>query len=94
MRCSGEAEIVKRARPFVLGTAPLAVRARIALAGWSAVDAISPAAGLYLIQYPSSDLSQYEVLAYDLRTHRLLASPIVDPRDRDEAMVGFRSTGR
>jgi hypothetical protein len=29
------------------------------------------------------------VLAYDLRGHRLLLQPVVDPRERDEAMTGI-----
>jgi hypothetical protein len=78
-------------RLLVLGTAPLAVRARLTLPGWSTVDAISPGGRwLYLIHYASSNIGDYEVLAYDLIEHRLLAKPIVDPRDRDEAMSAFR----
>jgi hypothetical protein len=74
----------------VLGAPDLAVRDRIAMAGWSTVDAISPdGRWLYLIHYPSSNISRYEVLAYDLLEHRLLTKPIVDPRDRGEAMTGF-----
>jgi hypothetical protein len=77
-------------RLIVLDTKPLAVRARLTLPGWSTVDAISPGGRwLYLIHYASSDISRYEVLAYDLRARRLLAKPVVDPRDRGEAMTGF-----
>jgi hypothetical protein len=77
-------------RLLVLDTPRLAVRARLALPGYSTVDAISPdGRWLYLIHYALSDLSRYEVLAYDLRAHRLLAKPIVDPRDREEAMTGL-----
>jgi hypothetical protein len=77
-------------RLLVLDTEPLAVRARLTLPGWSAVDAISPdGRWLYLIHYPSANVSDYEVLAYDLVARRLLAKPIVDPRDREEAMTGF-----
>jgi hypothetical protein len=76
-------------RLLVLATAPLAIRTRITLPGWSTVDAISPdGRWLYLIHYPSSDISRYEVLAYDLPAHRVLTKPIVDPRDH-EAMTGF-----
>lgn len=76
-------------RLLVLDTAPLAVRARITLPGWSTVDAISPdGRWLYLIHYASSDISRYEVLAYDLPARRLLIKPVVDPRDRGEAMTG------
>jgi hypothetical protein len=76
-------------RLLVLDTAPLAVRARLTLPGWSTVDAVSPdGRWLYLIHYASSDISRYEVLAYDLPAHRLLSKPVVDPRDRGEAMTG------
>jgi hypothetical protein len=77
-------------RLLVLDTAPLGVRTRLDLAGWSTVDAISPDGHwLYLIHYASPDITKYEVLAYDLRAHRLLAQPVVDPRERDEAMTGI-----
>ncbi|MGH2870738.1 MAG: hypothetical protein ACRDNK_24615 [Solirubrobacteraceae bacterium] len=76
-------------RLLVLDTKPLAVRARLTLRGWSTVDAISPGGRwLYLIHYVSSNVSRYEVQAYDLSARRLLAKPVVDPRDRGEAMIG------
>ena len=76
-------------RLLVLDTAPLAVRVRLTLPGWSTVDAISPdGRWLYLIHYASSDISRYEAQAYDLRARRLLAKPVVDPRDRGQAMTG------
>lgn len=76
-------------RLLVLATAPLAVRARLTLPGWSTVDAISPdGRWLYLIHYASSNIGRYEVQAYDLPARRLLAKPVVDPRDRGEAMTG------
>jgi hypothetical protein len=77
-------------RLLVLNTAPLALRARLTFRGWSTLDAISPdGRWLYLIHYPSSDISRYEVLAYDVPAHRLLSKPVVDPRDRGEAMTGI-----
>ncbi|HET7047997.1 MAG TPA: hypothetical protein VFI54_06955 [Solirubrobacteraceae bacterium] len=80
-------------RLIVIGAPDLTVRERIVLHGWFNVDAISPTGHfLYLIHYPSSDISKYEVRAYDLAHHRLLAAPIVDPHDRDEAMTGFAVT--
>jgi hypothetical protein len=80
-------------RLIVLGAPDLTVRARIVLRGWFTVDAISPTGHfLYLIHYPSSDISKYEVRAYDLAQRRLLAAPIVDPHDRGEAMTGFAVT--
>jgi hypothetical protein len=81
-------------RLLVLATAPrLDVRTRVALPDWSTVDAISPdGRWLYLIQYRSSDISQYAVRAYDLVAHRLLPQPVVDPREPDEKMTGFPVT--
>jgi hypothetical protein len=77
-------------RLLVLDTPSLTIRTRITLPGWSTVDAISPdGRWLYLIHYPSSDITKYEVQAYDLPAHRLLAQPVVDPRERDEAMTGI-----
>jgi hypothetical protein len=77
-------------RLLVLSTTHLAVLARVTLPGWWTVDAISPdGRWLYLIHYPSADISRYEVRAYDLRARRLVAKPVVDPRDRGEAMTGF-----
>jgi hypothetical protein len=75
---------------IVLDTAPLAIRGRLTLPGFSTVDAISPdGQWLYLIHYASADITRYEVLGYDMRAHRLLTQPVVDPRDRDEAMTGI-----
>ncbi len=88
-------EVPRTTRLLVLDTPRLAVRARIALPGWSIVDAISPdGRWLYLIHYPPADVSRYEVLAYDLSTRHMLPRPIVDPRDNDDrdAMVGFPVT--
>ncbi len=80
-------------RLVVVNTPHLSVRARLTLRGWSTVDAISPdGRWLYLIHYPSSDISKYEVRAYDLLRHRMLAKPIVDPDDRGEPMTGFAIT--
>lgn len=77
-------------RLLVLDTVPLAVRTRLTLPGWSTVDAVSPdGRWLYLIHYASSDISRYEVRAYDLPARRLLVKPVVDPRDHGEAMTGF-----
>jgi hypothetical protein len=77
-------------RLLALDAPRLAVRAKLVLPGYWTVDAISPdGRWLYLIHYPSSDISRYEVRAYDLRTRRLLAKPVVDPHDRGEAMTGF-----
>lgn len=80
-------------RLVVLHTPRLAIRARIALPGWSAVDAISPnGRWLYLIHYRNQNISKYAVLAYNLLTHRMLPKPIADPDDRGKAMTGFPIT--
>jgi hypothetical protein len=75
----------------VLDARRLRVRARIALRGHLAVDAISPdGRWLYLLHYrQATDPLRYEVRAYDLRTGRMLAKPIVDPREPDEKMLGI-----
>lgn len=67
------------------------VRARITVPGWFTVDAVSPdGRRAYLIHYTHpNDVLRYEVRAYDLRTRRLLAKPIVDPREPGEKMQGL-----
>ena len=73
--------VPRTTRLLVLDTPRLAVRTRLALPGWSTVDAISPdGRWLYLIHYLSSDVTRYEVRAYDLVDHLLLAKPVVDPQ--------------
>jgi len=81
---------VLRTHLVVLDALHLRTRARIELPGWFNVDAISPTGRwLYLIHYPSArNTSSYEVRAYDVRNHRLLAKPVIDPREPDEAMQG------
>jgi hypothetical protein len=76
----------------------LAIRRRLTLKGDFSFDALSPdARTMYLIRYLSPrDVTRYEVRAYDLRRGRLLARPIVDPREPDERMSGMpitRATG-
>ena len=63
---------------------------RFTLRGDFSFDAISPhAKTLFLIQYVApKDPSRYAVRAYDLAAGRLLPAPVVDPRERDEAMRG------
>jgi hypothetical protein len=74
---------------LVLDAPRLAVRKHIALPGRWTVDAVSPdGRWLYLIHYLSSDAGRYEVRAYDLPARRVLQRPVVDPRDRGEAMTG------
>jgi hypothetical protein len=83
-----------RTRLVVLDAGGLRVRARITLRGYFTVDAISPTGRwLYLIDYSSqTNLTDYQVRAYDLTHRRLLAKPIVDPRQPDEKMVGVPMT--
>jgi hypothetical protein len=69
-------------------------RARIELPGWFTVDAISPdGRWMYLIHYTSvSNTNHYEVRAYDLRKRRMIAKPVIDPREPDEKMQGLPIT--
>ena len=62
----------------------------VKLRGDFSFDAISPhGAFMYLIQYTvPTDPSRYLVRAYDLRTYRLLSSPVVDPREQTDKMRG------
>jgi hypothetical protein len=79
----------------VLDPRRLQVRARMTLPGYWALDAISPdGRKLYLLHYlsPRSDLLHYEVRAYDLPARRLVARPVVDPREPDEKMEGIAVT--
>jgi len=81
-------------RLVVIDTATLRVTEQISLRGLFAIDAISPTGRwLYLIHYRSqSNPTNYEVRAYDLTERRLLAKPIVDPREPDEKMQGVPVT--
>jgi hypothetical protein len=85
---------IVRTHLVVLDALHLRTRARIDLPGWFTVDAVSPTGRwLYLIHYPSAnDTNRYEVRAYDLVDRRLVAKPVIDPREPDEAMQGFAMT--
>jgi hypothetical protein len=79
----------------VLRADGLEVRERLRLKGDFGFDAISPdASRLYLIEYLSArDPTRYAVRAYDLRSRRLLAEPIVDPDEEDpDEMRGYPLT--
>jgi hypothetical protein len=77
-------------RLVVLDTPRMSARTKIRLPGAWTVDAISPRGRwLYLIHYFASDGTRYEVRAYDLGRHRLVAKPVVDPREPGEKMTGF-----
>jgi hypothetical protein len=59
---------------------------------WS-FDAISPdASTLYLTETLNRAGTRYSVRAYDLRAHRLLDKPIVDPSEPDEPLRGYPAT--
>jgi hypothetical protein len=73
-----------------LDAATLRLRRAIRLQGDFSFDAISPRGRLvYLIQYVAPhDPTRYLVRAYDLRSGRLLARPITDPREPGDKMRG------
>jgi hypothetical protein len=62
----------------------------VRLHGDFSFDAISPRGSfVYLIEYISpTDPTRYRVRAYDLAANRLLAQPVVDPREPGEKMGG------
>jgi hypothetical protein len=68
----------------ILDAKPLRLRKLITLPGDFSFDAVSPSGStLFLIQYISArDPTRYRVRAYDLRSQRLVANPIVDPHER------------
>jgi hypothetical protein len=68
----------------ILDAKRLRLRKLVTLQGDFSFDAISPhGATLFLIQYVSPrDPTRYEVRAYDLRSERLVANPIVDPHEQ------------
>src|SRR4051795_2900244 len=81
---------IRRTHLAVLDARRLTVRRQITLPGWFTVDAISPdGRSLYLIRYLRQDGSRYAVRAYDLARQRLVAAPVVDPREADEKMQGL-----
>jgi hypothetical protein len=78
----------------VLDAKRLHPRRLLRLRGDFSFDAISPRGALiYLIQYISRrNPNHYLVRAYDLRARRLLAEPVVDPREESELMDGLPVT--
>jgi DNA-binding beta-propeller fold protein YncE len=78
----------------ILDARTLRVRRVVRLRGDFSFDAISPdGARLYLIEYTSpTDPTHYAVRAFDIAAARLLAAPVVDPREPDEAMRGLPIT--
>src|SRR2546423_6148482 len=80
-----------QSRFLLVSTRTLSLVQKIGLSGEFGFDALSPnGATLYLIQHvASNDLVRYVVRAYDVRTRRLVAQPIVDKRTPDETMRGY-----
>lgn len=74
----------------ILDARRLTVSRRVSLRGDFSFDAISPEGRtMFLIQYTSAkDPTRYDVRAVDLDRGLLLGSPVVDPRERGEAMRG------
>jgi hypothetical protein len=77
-------------RLLVLSTDGLKTRRLITLQGDFSFDAISPnGSWLYFIHYVSpNDPTRYLVQAFDVQRGRLLAKPIIDPKEPGEKMRG------
>lgn len=78
----------------ILDAKRLRLRRRLRLRGDFSFDALSPDGSLmYLINYLSPrDQARYRVRVYDLRARRLLAKPVVDPREPPDEMNGIPIT--
>jgi hypothetical protein len=78
----------------VLGTRALGTRSVFTLRGDFSFDALSPdGRWLYLVEYVAPrDPTRYLVRLYDLKTHRLRAEPIIDPREVGDVMRGMPLT--
>jgi hypothetical protein len=85
---------IRSTRLAVLDARPLRLRGHVDLRGYWTLDAIAPdGRRLYLLHYLSPrNLQHYEVRAYDLPGRRLVAKPVVDPREPDEKMEGMALT--
>jgi hypothetical protein len=77
-------------RLLVVDAHNLASAGVVVLHGDYSFDAVSPSGSrIFLIHYTSAiDPTRYEVRAYDVKARRLVAKPIVDPRDAAEKMRG------
>src|SRR5262249_50906301 len=75
---------------FLSTTRRLRTLARVTLRGDFSFDAISPRGKLmYLIEYNDpGNPYRYRVRAYDTQSLRLLAPPVVDPREHSDTMRG------
>jgi len=80
-----------RSRFAVVDTTTLAIRTIISLRGDYSVDALSPDGGtLYLIHHLyRSDLTKYQVVAYDLRVGQLVPGVIADKSQKGWVMAGW-----
>jgi hypothetical protein len=82
-------------RLLVLDTATLRPVRRVLLHGDFTLDAVSPdARRLFLVRFPDAAANplDYAVRVYDVARGRLLARPLVDPRNPDEKMTGMPLT--
>lgn len=79
-----------RTRLLVVDAHNLGSAGVVLLDGDYSFDAVSPnGSRIFLIHYTSSiDPTRYEVRAYDVSARKLIAKPIVDPRDAGERMRG------
>jgi hypothetical protein len=78
---------------YVLNARHLNVRGKISLSGDFSFDAISPnGRTIYLTQLSRRSFTHYSIRAFDTRTWRLLAKPVVDREEPDEAMAGLPYT--
>jgi hypothetical protein len=80
-----------RSRFAVIRTKTLELTGTVSLRGDFSFDALSPQGGtLFLIQHVSrTDLTKYQVRAYDLRAGRLLPRVIADKRQEGWIMNGY-----
>jgi hypothetical protein len=78
----------------VVDAQTMKLRKTLTLTGDYSFDALSQnGRWIYLIRYTSTaDPLQYEVVALDVRSGRLLEHPIIDPREPDEQMNGYPLT--
>ena len=85
---------IRHTRLLVVRTPSLESMSEVRLRGAFSVDAVSPTGRwLYLVHdFSGRGGLNYEVRAYDLVRHRLLARPVVDPREPDEKMLGVAAT--
>jgi hypothetical protein len=82
-------------RLVVLDTATLRPIRRVLLRGDFTLDAVSPdARRLFLVRFPDAAANplDYAVRVYDVARGRLLARPLVDPRNPGEKMTGMPLT--